>query len=835
MIKRTSFPRGRDVAGVVAIALATLVLRPVGASPQLAAEASGGTPLPSARVLPAAVAQVNFTALARDEAKAVAEGRLPSAVPVVRERPRYQEPAVPPALRALQPGVRDELPPPSAPSPTPALTFLGAADSNSVIPPDTNGAVGPTHVITTLNNVYRITDRLGAQISSVTIGSFWAPTGATGVFDPKTVYDPYNGRFIATAMSNAASTNSSILIGISATNNPAGGWSLFRYLACAVACGAGAEWWADYPEIGFNANWVAVSANMFTNVGSTFQQSRILILNYPSLRTGVPVAGTLVSTSDFTVVPAVTYSSTEPTLYAVTHLSSGGATYRLNTITGTPAAPVYTQNAVRAHTLLSGWAAANGFGVGNPAPQAPESGTGLVQGVDAGDSRIMNAVFRNGAIWYAQAVALPAVGPTHTAAQWVKLSTAGNDLDAGRVNDATATSTNGGKWYAYPTISVNQNGDALVGFTQFASNQYPSAAYAFRAVSDASGTLRDVVTFRTGADFYFKTFSGTRNRWGDYSATQVDPVDDRSFWTVQEASSTRVGNGNGSGRWSVWWARVAVTTLLTRTPGDFDGDGRSDVTVFRPSNGTWYTAFSANLTTSGISWGNASDVVTPGDYDGDGRTDRAVFRPSDGTWYLDRSTAGPIGVPWGNSADRPVQADYDGDGRTDVAVFRPSTGTWYIVQSTAGAVAVAWGNSADVAVPADYDGDGKADVAVYRPSNGTWYIVNSGGGSTGVPWGNSADIAVPGDYDGDGRANVAVFRPSTGTWYILQPSGGFTSVPWGNSLDVPVPGDYDGDRRTDVAVFRPSNGTWFVINSSTGSTQGTSWGNAADVPILRRP
>src|SRR5205823_4335093 len=127
--------------------------------------------------------------------------------------------------------------------------------------------------------------------------------------------------------------------------------------------------------------------------------------------------------------------------------------------------------------------------------------------IDAGDSRIINAVFRNNAIWYAQTIALPAHGTlTHSAAQWVKIDTTGNDVDAGRIEDATATSTNGGKWYAYPSISVNASNDALVGYSQFGSSQFPSAGYSFRASADAAGTMRDPVMAQNGIGFYYKRY-----------------------------------------------------------------------------------------------------------------------------------------------------------------------------------------------------------------------------------------------------------------------------------------------------------------------------------------
>ncbi len=278
--------------------------------------------------------------------------------------------------------------------------------------------------------------------------------------------------------------------------------------------------------------------------------------------------------------------------------------------------------------------------------------------------------------------------------------------------------------------------------------------------------------------------------------------------------------------------------LIVGTParsGDYDGDARADLTVFRPSTGVWHTLRSSTGTPTVFAWGNGVDKPLVGDFDGDGRTDVTVFRPSNGTWYVAPSTgAAPYGVAWGNGADLPVPGDYDGDRKTDLAVFRPSNGTWYVVPSTGAApYGFAWGNGADIPVPGDYDADGKTDIAVFRPSNGTWYVVPSTGAAPyGVAWGNGADIPVPGDYDADGKTDIAVFRPSNGTWYVVPSTTGVSySVAWGNAADIPVPGDYDGDVKTDLAVFRPSNGTWYVVPSTTGVPYGTAWGNGADIPI----
>ena len=224
-------------------------------------------------------------------------------------------------------------------------------------------------------------------------------------------------------------------------------------------------------------------------------------------------------------------------------------------------------------------------------------------------------------------------------------------------------------------------------------------------------------------------------------------------------------------------------------PADFNADGRSDISVFRPSSNQWYVQGQAPL-----SFGLSFDVPVPANYDDNGSVDMAVYRPSVGGWYVQ----GRSPVFLGLAGDVAVPADYNGDGRADPTVFRPSVGGWY----RNGAATTFYGLSGDIPVPADYDGDGWADLAVFRPSVGGWY-------RDGAPvtfLGLLGDIPVPGDYDGDGITDIAVFRPSVGGWYIEDRPPVFLGL----AGDIPVPADYDGDSDTDMAVFRPSTGAWFI-------------------------
>jgi photosystem II stability/assembly factor-like uncharacterized protein len=286
-------------------------------------------------------------------------------------------------------------------------------------------------------------------------------------------------------------------------------------------------------------------------------------------------------------------------------------------------------------------------------------------------------------------------------------------------------------------------------------------------------------------------------------------------------------------------ASTAITITIERRSAataiaDFDGDGRTDVSVFRASSGYWYLSQSS-AGFRAVNFGMAGDRLAPGDYDGDGRTDVAVFRPSNGYWYLlDSSTGAFRYIQFGQSGDMTAPGEFDGDGKTDIGVFRPSTGYFYYLRSSDGIYQfIKWGQDGDQPVLGDYDGDGTSDFAIFRPSTSGFYVLRSSDGLVqGQQWGTAGDKPIAGDFDGDGKTDFAVFRPSAGAWYYLRSSdNSFGGIAWGSPGDIPAAGDYDGDGVSDVAVFRPSSGVFYIWQSATSALRAEQWGIDGDEPI----
>ena len=488
-------------------------------------------------------------------------------------------------------------------SPAPAANFNGVTDNNQFIPPDSYGAVGPNHIMTTVNSQVRITDKTGnTQYSIVALSNFWSAafSVSTVVCDPKIAYDPYNNRWIFISLNGDSAAVASIFIGVSQTNDPTGSWNLFKVMVNVSGD------WMDFPNLGFNKNWIVVSGNLFSNAG-TFQAAKVWAFNKANLYSNTSASFTTFTNlpNDFCLTAARTYDATMNDLFMLESFNGPVGQIKMFKVSGTAASPTFST--VGTYTSSTHWA--SGFSATNAGPQ-----TGTTNKINCGDDRFSTVIYRGGYLWTAHNAFLPSSSPTRCSAQWLQMDTVGNFTQNGLIDDAT-----GVNYYIYPSIAVNVNNDAVCGFTNLSSSIHPSSGYCFRSHNDAVNTFETPYIFKSGLNTYFKTFGGSSNRWGDYSGTMVDPSNDSTFWTIQEYSEAAANT------WGTWWAKIIDGCSTPAQPGAITGSTsvcassphNYSITAVSGASGYTWTVPSGATITSGqnttsitVIFGNTSGNVT---------------------------------------------------------------------------------------------------------------------------------------------------------------------------------------------------------------------------------
>jgi len=476
---------------------------------------------------------------------------------------------------------------------SPADTFESTVDDSTTIPPDTHGAVDSNYCVTAINQSVHIQTRKGGEVLNETLDQFWnsvLPGG--GSFDPRVHYDPYTHRWIMVADANGVTTSSSIMVAVSVTSDPTGSWN--QYIVIADSTGTN---WLDFPNVGFNKKWIVITGNMFGLSGG-YGGSKVFIFDKSKLLSGSAASyTTFAQDSSFAIAPALTYDTTEQNLFAVESWDGSNGLLKLWKISGAVGSEKMTDVGYPKAPISWQWTAYANSSTSSGADFAPQKGT--TNKIQTNDDRVYNLTFRNHKLWLAHNAFFPyssKAEPTRSSIMWWEVDTTGTPIQNGLLDDTSST-----YFYAFPSLAVNANNDVLVGCSQFSGKTYPACVYALHLHSDPSDSIRPVDVYRHGQSNYYKTFSGTKNRWGDYSGAQVDPKNDTDFWTIQETTSST------SNDWDTWWARVTLCTPPVK-PSSVTGAS----SICAGSKGTYSIVPVSGATSyawkilSGTGWGGSS-------------------------------------------------------------------------------------------------------------------------------------------------------------------------------------------------------------------------------------
>jgi hypothetical protein len=475
--------------------------------------------------------------------------------------------------------------------------------------PDTMGAAGVDHYVELINgrfSVYRKSD--GVRVQTSTLNQFWtsagqAPTG--NAFDPRVLYDPHARRWYAVAVDNGMNANS-FLFGVSSSSDPTQPWTAFK-----IDSDTDDSNWADFPMIGYNPEAVFISANMPPLTAPNTRMA-FMVLPKLSLLQPVPSIGGMTLLEDVprpvgtnALSPQLTVDASNlfgvnTTLPVLMHDFTSGEVHRAEIVSpGSPSVSYVGQVGVPA--------AANPPTVDQPGPK---------QNLEANDGRFSaNAVLHNGQIYAVQSVDDGGLA----AVRFLRIDAATNAvLESQTIVDPV------GRALTFPSIAVNEFGDTVIGVSGTSTSEFASSYAMVGKTAGGITTFDPPMLLRAGVSDYQQLMGGL-NRWGDYSATTVDPADPGIFWTSQEfvvATDT----------WSTQVTELIVPQTNEARWGEYTGGPFDDPTLWRTSHG------GAPLSTD--------DVIFSRGIDPSGISTTVVFPPQPAGVYVHHSASIRQGNVW---------------------------------------------------------------------------------------------------------------------------------------------------------------------------------------------
>jgi Ca2+-binding RTX toxin-like protein len=391
-----------------------------------------------------------------------------------------------------------------------------ATTFNGSIPPDTMGAVGPSHVVELINGSYAVFDKTtGAQVDRSSLNNFWAEAGVAfggSTFDPRIIYDAVAQRWYAIAVDNAR-TDNQLLIAVSRTKDPTDGWR-----GWSIDSDPNNLRWADFPTLGFDADGIYVAANMFAIAGRAATTTGVTVFAFDKASL---IQGIFANTGTFPVLTWQTGFSLQP----VVNLDQGRLPAiflsAFDTTTG-----MLTRSEITGTIGSPSFDGSGGFIGVLPYAEPPDADQPQGRAdIDTRDSRLgSNVVLQDGSLWGVQTVD----SGGRAAIRWFEIDATTNAVrQEGLISDPALS-------FYYPSIAVDEEGHVVIGFNGSSANTFVSS-YAVLGLTIEGRTGFDRPILLDAGQATYERFDGIgRNRWGDYSATVLDPTRTNTVWTFQE-------------------------------------------------------------------------------------------------------------------------------------------------------------------------------------------------------------------------------------------------------------------------------------------------------------
>jgi photosystem II stability/assembly factor-like uncharacterized protein len=441
--------------------------------------------------------------------------------------------------------------------------FQGIPDQGYYIPPDPYLAVGPNHIIATVNSRFRILDKSGVVQKTIEANTWYNTTMSNSdPFDPKVIYDHFANRWVMVWLSVQTST-SYFMISVSDDSDPNGVWFNWK-LPSNTNGNTSAGNWADYQGVGFDQNAIYITSNQFTFAGS-FSYSKVRIINKANLYAATPG---VVNWKDLWDIknpsPVVNVFGLRPTR----NYDTSSEYYLVNNspyVTGNYFIVYKLTNPLTNPTLTAVQVPVTAYTDANDAGQLGSSNT-----IDGGSSNLRNEpVVKNGMLHLVHSVKSGTSG-LYSAVRYCKINLSTNTA----VTDVAMGSDT--YFHYYPAVSVDNNDNVVITYTRSGTTEYAGAYYTSKPAG--SNTLTGSKLLKAGNGTYYKTFGGDRNRWGDYNGAWTDPSAPEKIYILTEYTSS-------TNTWGSWIGELTFATV------------NNSVTVTAPDGGEhWVVGTSQNIT-----------------------------------------------------------------------------------------------------------------------------------------------------------------------------------------------------------------------------------------------